>query len=164
MEAITRDHWNLENICVIFHNVPIARHNPLQIIVKSAQQIINLQRLKYLCKNLVLVGLKMFKNKHFLQSKWIWVWYELVLAQPQLISCYFGVYIKTHVNPVHPIFREVFWGCSFIMSYYFGLFWTSYCVIIWLPPPPPPHVWCDKWICFFIKQIFFKHTFKRVEE
>ena len=60
-------------------------------------------------------------------------------------------------------------GCSFIMSYYFGLFWTptplkSYCVIIWLTPPYPPHVWRDKWIRYFIERIIFKHHFKGVGE
>ena len=30
--------------------------------------------------------------------------------------------------------------------------------------PPTPHVWCDKWICYFIKQIFFGHHFKWVEK
>ena len=30
----------------------------------------------------------------------------------------------------------------------------SYCVIVWLTPPYPPHVWRDKWIYFFIKQVF----------
>ena len=36
-------------------------------------------------------------------------------------------------------------GCSFITSYYFGLFWTpplSYCVITWLThPPTSPHMY-----------------------
>ena len=29
---------------------------------------------------------------------------------------------------------------------------------------PPPHVWHNKWICNFIKQIFFRHNFARLEE
>ena len=49
-------------------------------------------------------------------------------------------------------------GCSFITSYYFGLFWTpplSYCVITWLTPPlpslPPPPQPCGQkgnWVEF----------------
>ena len=34
---------------------------------------------------------------------------------------------------------------------------------IWLILPPPPG-WHNKWICNFIKQIFFRHNFARLEE